>query len=233
VVKAVFFDWFHTLALFDPPRENLHYQAYREFGIEMPPEKLIRGILVADRDWFKEDIRDRVESRSREEQVKLALRYQQTVLSEAGVNASRELLLQIVQRMQQLYEGVTFVLFDDVLSTLETLKERQLILGLITNATKDMSSAYQKLGLTPYLDFVVNSQEVGANKPEPPIFLSALEKAGVEASEAVHVGDQYALDVLGARGVGITPVLIDRYDIAPEVDDCPRIRTLPELFQYL
>jgi len=233
VVKAVFFDWFHTLALFDPPRENLHYQAYREFGIEMPTEKLIRGILVADRDWFKEDIRDRVESRSREEQVKLALRYQQTVLSEAGVNASRELLLRIVQRMQQLYEGVTFVLFDDVLSTLETLKERQLILGLITNATKDMSSAYQKLGLTPYLDFVVNSQEVGANKPEPPIFLSALEKAGVEASEAVHVGDQYALDVLGARGVGITPVLIDRYDIAPEVDDCPRIRTLPELFQYL
>ena len=233
MVKAVFFDWFHTLALFDPPRENLHSQAYREFGIEVPPEKLIRGILDADRDWFKEDTGSRVESRSREEQLELALRYQQTVLSEAGVNASRELLLKIVQRMYQLYEGITFVLFDDVLPTLKTLKERQLILGLITNATRDMSSAYRKLGLEPYLDFVVNSQEVGANKPDPPIFLAALEKAGVEASDAVHVGDQYALDVLGARGVSINPVLIDRYNIAPEVGDCPRIRALPELFQYL
>ena len=93
--------------------------------------------------------------------------------------------------------------------------------------------AYRELGLTSYLDFVVNSQEVGANKPEPPIFLAALEKAGVEASEAVHVGDQYALDVLGARGVGISPVLIDRYDIEPEVSDCPRVRTLPELVQYI
>ncbi len=96
-----------------------------------------------------------------------------------------------------------------------------------------MSLAYRKLGLEPYLDFVVSSEEVGANKPAPAIFLAAVEKAGVKASEAVHVGDQYELDVVGARGVGINPVLIDRYDVTPGVSDCPRIRTLPELVQYL
>ena len=233
MIKAVFFDWFHTLALFDPPRENLHSQVYGEFGLNIPPEKLTRGLLLADKGWFEEDVKSRVEARSREEQVGLALRYQHTVLSEAGVNAPGELLFKIVQRMHQLYQGITFVLFDDVLSTLKTLKERRLILGLITNATKDMVATYRKLGLEPYLEFVVTSQEAGANKPAPPIFLAALEKGGVEAAEAVHVGDQYELDVVGARGVGINPVLIDRYDVAPEVSDCPRIRTLPELAQYL
>jgi len=233
VIKAVFFDWFNTLALFEPPREDLHSQAYREFGIEVPPEKLTRGILTADKDWFKEDVKSRVEARSREEQVELALRYQNTILSDAGVKASRESLFKIVQRIQELYQGITFVLFDDVLSTLKTLKEHELILGLITNATRDMIAVYRKLGLEPYLDFVLNSQDVGSNKPAPPIFLAALEKAAVDASEAIHVGDQYELDVLGARGVGINTVLIDRYDVAPGVTDCPRIRTLPELVQYL
>ncbi len=80
---------------------------------------------------------------------------------------------------------------------------------------------------------MVTSEEAGADKPKPEIFLKALEKAGVDASEAVHVGDQYDLDVVGARGVGISPILIDRYDLYPEVDDCPRIRSLTELAQYL
>ena len=77
------------------------------------------------------------------------------------------------------------------------------------------------------------AQEVGADKPEPPIFLAALERARVNAQEAIYVGDQYQRDVVGARGVGITPVLIDRHDLVSEVSDCPRIHGLAELDKYL
>jgi len=80
---------------------------------------------------------------------------------------------------------------------------------------------------------VVTSSEVGANKPEPPIFLAALERARVDASEAAYIGDQYETDVVGARGVGIKPILIDRYDLLPEVSDCPRIHTLTEVVEYI
>ena len=106
-------------------------------------------------------------------------------------------------------------------------KNRGLILGLITNLFMG------GVGLESYLDFVVTAKEVGADKPEPPIFLAALERAGVNASEALYIGDQYQTDILGARGVGITPVLIDRFDLAPEVSDCPRIHNLTEVAQYL
>jgi len=74
----------------------------------------------------------------------------------------------------------------------------------------------RELGIAEYLDFTVTSAEAGADKPQPPIFLKALELAQVTAAEAVHVGDQYQNDVLGARGVGIAPILLDRADYYAE-----------------
>jgi len=233
MVKAIFFDWFNTLALYDPPREELHSQACREFGIELSPEAVMRGFLTADRYFWEENAKSPVQKRSPEEQAEVYYRYQDILLTEAGAKVDKELLLKIMGRAHQLFKGVSFVLFDDVLSTLKTLKERKLILGVLTNATKEMISIHRKLGLEPYLDFVVTSEEVGSDKPHPPIFLKALERAGVNASEAVHVGDQYSLDIVGARGVGISPILIDRYDLYPEVTDCPHIHTLPEVVEYL
>jgi len=207
MVKAIFFDWFNTLALYDPPREELHRRVCREFGIELSPEAVMRGFLTADRYFWEENANSPVGKRHPEEQAEVYYRYQDILLTEAGAKVDKELLLKIMTKVHQLFKEATFVLFDDVLSVLKTLKERKLIVGLLTNATQEMISIHRKLGLEPYLDFVVTSEEAGSDKPHSPIFLAALERAGVGASEAVHVGDQYQLDVVGARGVGIN--LID------------------------
>ena len=233
MIKAIFFDWFNTLARYEPPREELHSQALREFGIKVSPEKILPGVLTADMYFFGENANSPVEKRDRKERAEVYTRYQKIILSEAGVKADQELLAKVLNKVEQLFKGITFTLFDDVLSTLETLKEQRFTLGLLTNLAQDMSPLCHKLGLESYLDFVVTSQQVGADKPEPPIFLAALDRAKVEASQAVHVGDQYKLDVVGARRVGINPILIDRYDLYPEVSDCSRIRDLTELAQYL
>ena len=233
MTKAIFFDWFNTLARFEPPREELYHQVFQQFGIELEPKVIMRGILAADRYFFEENAKMPVEERSAEEQAKVYLHYPKAVLAEAGIKADEELPMKVLKVAREKAKELTFVLFDDVLSTLKALKERGFILGLLTNATKDMLAIHRKLGLEPYLEFVVTSKEVGADKPKPPIFLAALDRAGVKASEAVHVGDQYQLDVLGAMGVGINPILIDRYDIFPEVSDCPRIQSLTELDRYL
>lgn len=233
MIKAIFFDWFNTLARYDPPREELHSQAVREFGIEVSPEKILPGVLTADMYFFDENANSPVEKRDCKKRAEVYARYQKIILSEAGVEADQKLLAEVVRKVEQLFKGITFTLFDDVLSTLETLKEQRFTLGLLTNLAQDMSPLCHKLGLEPYLDFVVTPQQVGADKPKPPIFLAALDRAKVEASQAVHVGDQYKLDVIGARRVGINPILIDRYDLYPEVGDCPRIRDLTELAQYL
>jgi len=233
VIKAVFFDWFNTLARFDPPRQELYIQAFRQFGIKLPAKEVIRGILTADRYYFEENAKSPVEKRSPQEQLEVYVHYPKAILAEAGVEVPKELPLKVMQIVAQQFKGVTFVLYDDVLSTLKTLKERKFILGLLTNLNKDMNAICRELGLEPYLDFVVTSGEVGSDKPASPIFLAALKRAGVNASEAVHIGDQYKLDVIGARGVGITPILIDRYDLSTEVSDCLRIHSLTELAERL
>ena len=233
MIKAVFFDWFNTLARYEPPREKLHSQALRESGIELSPEEIMPGLLAADSYFFEENANSPVERREPGKRAEVYRRYYNMMLTRAGVQVDQALLVKIMKRVEELFKGATFVLFDDVLAILKTLKERKLILGLLTNATRGLVSIHRKLGLEPYLDFVVTSEEAGADKPNPLIFQTALQRAGVEASEVVHVGDQYKLDVVGARGVGINPILIDRYNLYPEVSDCPRICNLTEIAEYL
>ena len=66
--------------------------------------------------------------------------------------------------------------------------------------------------------FVIDSAIVGVSKPDPAIFLMALDAASLPSSEVVYVGDYYAVDVVGARSVGITPVLFDPYGVYEDAD---------------
>ena len=234
MVEAVFFDWFNTLADFKPSRQEMYQQAFQNLGIALSTKDVMRGILRADQHYFEENDRPRMHSRSHQEQMEVYLCYPWMILDEAGTECPPELIWKVLNIViEQLKKGSTFVLFNDVLSALTTLKQRNLILGLLTNATKDAISRFRYFGLEPHINLVVTPEEVGASKPEPAIFQSALDRAGVEAAEAIHVGDQYALDVVGARRAGISPILIDRFDLYPEVTDCPRIQCLAELTEYL
>ncbi len=60
------------------------------------------------------------------------------------------------------------------------------------------------------------SGEVGVEKPDPRIFLLALERAGVDAAETVYVGDNPEFDVWPSAALGMTPVLIDRRERFPD-----------------
>jgi putative hydrolase of the HAD superfamily len=75
---------------------------------------------------------------------------------------------------------------------------------LVTNQLSAVQHAkVRRLGLEPYLTGVVTSEEAGADKPDPRIFRLALAAAGVEAGEALMVGDSLRGDVGGAVAAGI------------------------------
>ena len=229
MIKAVFFDWFYTIARPDPERHEIYCQVLPEFGIEPSAEKLIRGLYDAENQVPKGSPYKWSES----EEVEPYIRYLDIVLSEVGVKLSRDTVLEVLKKVSPIARKVTYVLYDDVIPTLKTLKGQGLVLGLITSIGKEVNLVCSELGLDPYLNFVVSAKEVGADKPQPPIFMAALERAGVSASQAVYVGDQYEADVVGARGVGIKPILIDRWDLLTEVNDCARIHTLSEALEHI
>jgi len=231
MIKAVFFDFYDTIVRFDPPREELQARACSEFGLEIDQSALPYGYWVADDFLSRENSRYSLNQRSPDELKHFWAQYEATILREAGIEVSDDLALKIVTRLRQLDRGLK--LFDDVVPALETLRDIGITLGLISNLNHDLKAYCDELGLTSYMDFAITSYEVGAEKPHPPIFLAALDRSRADASEAIHVGDQYESDVLGARGAGITPLLLDRLGFWKDVTDCARITSLEEITEHL
>ena len=231
MIKGVFFDLYHTLITYQPSQAELESKALGELGVAVTPEALKLPILTADEFIYNEIARQPLSYRSREEKVALYLKYQETVVEQAGLPGDTQLAMDLLEKMQQ--AKMNLVLFDDVTPVLTGLRQRGLALGLISNIEDNMTATLEQLGLTSLLDIIVTSQEAGANKPQPEIFLMALERADVKPSEAMYVGDQYRVDVLGAQGVGILGILLDRTDHHQDITDCPRIQSLNEIDDLL
>ena len=231
MIKAVFFDLYHTLIHYDPPQEELVAKALKDFGINMDAEVFRLPIVAAD-DFIYAEIANRpLRHRSQEERVALYTQYQGIVLREAGIEADEKLTLGLLGKMQQF--KMNLALFDDVAPALTDLKGRGLTLGLISNIEQDINDTLTRLDLTSWLEIIVTSQDAGANKPHPEIFQEALRQAGVQPPEAIYVGDQYQFDILGANGVGMKGILIDRIGYHEDITDCPKIHSFSEIVEYL
>jgi putative hydrolase of the HAD superfamily len=231
MIKAVFFDFYNTLVDYDPPREVTHSKLLGELGIEISPQALLRPIMVADDFLYQEHSRLSLGKRSKEEIAALYGRYHGMILKEAGLEASPELIATLLKRWMAI--ELKLVLFDDVAPALDNLKKLGLTLGLISNVDRDISASYDGLGLGKWLKLKITSQDVGFNKPSPQIFQAALKQAKVEPAEAIYVGDQYQIDVVGANGVGMRGILIDRHDFFGDISDSIRIRSLAEIARHL
>jgi HAD superfamily hydrolase (TIGR01509 family) len=115
--------------------------------------------------------------------------------------------------------------FPETHSVLSKLKQRGYVLGIISNNTDEIFDRMKSLDLVRYFDTITYSQEAGAEKPDFAPFKLALSRAGRAPHECLHVGDSYEMDVVGARGVGIEPVLVDR-KMRRSGTDCVIIRNL-------
>ncbi len=109
-----------------------------------------------------------------------------------------------------LYGTDLFTLFDDVLPTLDALDAAGTRLGVISNWDYSLHRVLRSLGIHDRLEHVVASLEEGVEKPDSRLFDLTLERFGVAADEAVHVGDNPLDDFRGAQEAGMYAFLIDR-----------------------
>jgi putative hydrolase of the HAD superfamily len=116
----------------------------------------------------------------------------------------------------------------EALPLLERLQQRDFRLGVISNWSADLPDYLEELGLAHCFEVVIASEAVGAQKPHREIFLRALAATKCPPRRAVHVGDDYWADVVGARSIGIHPVLIDRHRETAD-PDCTTITRLRDL----
>jgi putative hydrolase of the HAD superfamily len=110
--------------------------------------------------------------------------------------------------------------------TLDALRRRGYRIAVVSNADGRVRGLLQAAGLSPHLEFVVDSAEVGLEKPDPRIFHAATDKLGLTPAACAYVGDIYEIDVIGAERAGLTPVLIGD---GPAPEGTRRVPDLPAL----
>lgn len=150
------------------------------------------------------------------------------VAQDAGTDAALAELREYHQG-ENLWEHVE----PDVEPALAALRARGLRLVVVSNANGRLRHLFDRLQLTRWFDHLLDSQEWGVEKPDPRLFQLALAQAGAEPGRTVHVGDLYHVDVMGARRAGLRDaVLFDPAGLYGGVD-CPRVRSLPGLVEWL
>jgi putative hydrolase of the HAD superfamily len=101
---------------------------------------------------------------------------------------------------------------------------------VVSNSEGQLEVLFRRLGIADAFDQVIDSHVVGVEKPDPEIFRLALEPFGVEPARALHIGDVYAVDIVGARAAGLRAALIDPSGVYAGLHhDVPRIDDVASL----
>jgi putative hydrolase of the HAD superfamily len=125
-----------------------------------------------------------------------------------------------------------YVLFDDVLPTLDDIGAPRRVLGVVSNFEAWLDDLLGRLGVRERFPVRVISGIDGVEKPEPEIYRLALDRAGVPAERTAFVGDNPEFDVGPPAALGMFPVLIDRRGRHPDHPGA-RIEDLRELVGVL
>jgi putative hydrolase of the HAD superfamily len=151
-------------------------------------------------------------------------RYVRYVLEELGIPWG-EGGPRLVQDLRNAHPpfGLWTVRLPEAPGALEALRGLGLRLAVVSNSNGTVARLLEDLDLAGWLDAVVDSAVVGFEKPDPRIFRRAAEMLGVAPTEAIHVGDLYSVDVVGARAAGASPILIDPVGAWKVSDECPTV----------
>lgn len=228
--KALFFDVGKTLIMPHPSVEEVCVEILAEHGHHVEKEALKEALVKADHAYEEQYWKDDRFWLSEVDAAGFWAGLYELMLREVGFeNGTRPIAEDIYRAFGQSHRWQPYA---DVVPAFKELTAAGYKLGLISNWDSRLPSLMVEVGLAKYLDFVIASASVGWLKPQPQIFELALERAAVLPAEAMHIGDHYYADIMGARSVGITPVMIDRFETV-DSSDCLLIQSLSELVAHL
>lgn len=221
-VRAVFFDVDFTLIHPGPSFQGSGYQAFcAAHGVAVDPARFDAAVAAAAS--FLEPVGDRYDG-------EIFVRYTRRIIE--GMGGSGEALDRAARDIYEQWAACRhFHLYEDVGDVLRRLHGEGLRIGLISNTQRCLQSFQSHFALEGLFTVALSSADHGYMKPHRRIFEAALAEAGVEAREAVMVGDSVPHDIEGARRLGMRAVLVARsgYTSAACPPDVPAIRTLREL----
>jgi putative hydrolase of the HAD superfamily len=217
VPRYVIFDLFHTLVGFvDDDRDRVVAEMAGMVGV--PAAALVRA--------YNDTWRQRVVQWDVEQTVRM--------LSErVGGRPSPDSIVRAARHRRDLGARILAAVTPTTLDALDRLRDNGVRLALVSNATADTAEVWPNSALAERFDVAVFSSDVGVAKPEPAIYLIAVEGLGARPAECVYVGDGSSDELTTAAALGMTVVRTTEFSDTDPSWPGRTITALPELLPLL
>lgn len=223
MIEVLLFDLGSTLLYSPSPwppfferANNAMLDVLRKHGIDLERSKFLVDIQAHLDDYYAQREEDHIE---RTWMVSLA-----EFLAERGYANVPEPILRAALDALFAITQTNWVVEEDAIPTLHTLRVLGLRMGLVSNAAddKNVQQLVDHWRLRPYFEFIITSAACGFRKPRPKIFHLALEHFRVSPYKAAMIGDTLDADIKGANNLGIYSIWVTRRAKKGNSADTPR-----------
>ena len=222
--KAVIFDLYGTLVSSFSMRE--HESVVREMAaiVGAPPDDFARM-------WFDSyDWRAIGKISSPEDNIRFICEKLGMAAEESKVREAAKVRYEFIRQGLKPWPET-----QPVISKLKSMGYK---VGLISDCSAETPISWESSPLARLIDVAIFSCLVGFKKPEPRIYLQAVEQLGVKPEECLYIGDGSSDELSGAASAGMHPVMIraaaeapDAHRIHEERWSGPKIRSLSEVLK--
>lgn len=231
-LRGVFFDVGDTLLAPHPSFLELFARVLGEEGFTIEPAEVEESLQVVGRSVSEVIGRSASQkwSTSREKSRAFWRGLYGAMLDHRGIPDPDGALFDALYTRFTSYES--YRLFPDVLPALEACRDAGLTLAVVSNFEEWLEGMLIEFRVAPFFACIVISGKEGVEKPDPAIFRLALERTGLAPEAVAFVGDHPSVDVAAANSLGMTGVLVDRWDRYSDFAG-PRISDLGGLLPVL
>lgn len=221
--KAVFFDFGDTLASTIPTYPDRIRMALMEMGFNFTIKQYYSAFQCADYTIYKEYIQEKRITSGIYQKKLISI-----LLSELEIDMeSEEAWTQIKRLAQSKYKRQ---LLPGAMDLLKGLHESGYLLSVISNNDGKTAEKCEEVGITDYLELIIDSTVVKKIKPDRDIFLLASGRLGLDTKDIIHIGDLYGADIMGATNAGIDVIWVNHKNgINYEGIDITEVKDLFEL----
>lgn len=199
IVKDIFFDLDHTLWDFNKNSMLAFKRVFKKFKITIEFDAFLKIYEPINVEYWKKYREDKVSKENlRRGRLIDSFIFFDLIYTTEKIDEIADAYIQELPFDNHLFEGAVEIL--DYL----ILKYK---LHIITNGFEEVQ--HKKLknsGIDCYFSTVTTSEEVGLKKPNPKVFLTALNKANSLPAQSVMIGDSLEADILGANNIGMQTI---------------------------
>jgi REG-2-like HAD superfamily hydrolase len=234
-IRTIFFDAGFTLIRPHPSIPEICYNICRKLSLHVDLSQIAQQMEIMEESYFRRTNIDKHTWADEQAITRFWITYYMDLLR-PFIQEHDELRLHelAVDINTEFGKHTSWRTYPDVITTLDTLRAQGYSLGIISDWGISLGAILRNLNLTPYFDCLLISATTRHAKPSPMLYERALQRANAIPDYTIHIGDSYINDVIGARSVGITPILLDRKGSLTDKNmDCLLIHSLTDVLDLL